>query len=416
MRILIGGIVLALLLPRVAIQCLSAMYRQRKIHIYSVEYAGLDLRRTQHRILMINNRPLADVDLWLHYLKGNLNLIGPNKMEFNEALSLDTSERRRFNVAPGIISPHQIKRHSGIAYKPERETSVAFANNASLFRRTQLITIWLIQMLLGSNRAKLKTCSTFTLFGVALKNVAMSDAVDAVMQSLQKRNRSKKISKFAFVNADCGNHFYNDHGYRKILNEFDEVYPDGVGVKMAARMQGLALKEKVNGTDMFPLLCEQLQRQDKSLYLCGASKKVVRKLAENLLDEYPELRIAGYSDGYSYSQKPSELCAKINSSGADLLLVAMGAPRQERWISANETMLEVEAVMGVGGLFDFYSGEVPRAPVWFRELSIEWVWRLIQQPKDKLRRYLIGNPLFLFRSAYSTLTNRSFDALVGSSS
>jgi len=79
-------------------------------------------------------------------------------------------------------------------------------------------------------------------------------------------------------------------------------------------------------------------------------------------------------------------------------------------------MLEVEAVMGVGGLFDFYSGEVPRAPVWFRELSIEWVWRLIQQPKDKLRRYLIGNPLFLFRSAYSTLTNRSFDALVGSSS
>jgi len=414
MRILIGGIVLALLLPKVAIQCLSAMYRQRKIHIYSIKYAGLGLKKTQHRILMINNRPLADVDTWLQYFRGNLNLVGPDKIEFNEALSLTRNERRRFEVAPGIISPHNIKRNSGIAYKSERETSVEFVDNASSLRRIQLITIWAIQTLVGSNRSGLETCSSFSLFGVTIKNVTMSEAVSAVMRSLRGGVQLKKVSKFAFVNADCGNHFYNDHGYREILNEFDEVYPDGVGVKMAARMQGLALKENVNGTDMFPLLCEELQQQGKSLYLCGASSKVVNKLADKLRNDYPRLQIAGYSDGYSYSQKPAELCAQINNSGADLLLVAMGAPRQERWINENAPALNIKAVIGVGGLFDFYSGEVSRAPVWFRELSIEWVWRLLQQPKDKLKRYILGNPLFLFRSAYSSLTNQSFDSLARS--
>lgn len=411
MRILIGGVVLMLLLPRMAIQCLSAMYRQKKINIYSMEYAGLGLERKQHRTLMINHRPLADVDSWLHYLKGNLNLVGPGKIEFNEATSLSASDGRRFNVAPGIISPYKIKRTSGIAYKAERDTSAEFAGNASGLRRLQLIIIWAIQSIVSSNRSELEDCSTFNLFGVNLKNGTMTEAVSTVMQSLLVKNGLKEMSKFAFVNADCGNHFYRDHGYREILNGFDEVYPDGVGVKMAARMQGLALKENVNGTDMFPLLCEQLQLQDKSLYLCGATKSVVSKLAKKLHVEFPKLRIAGYTDGYSYSQSPSELCAHINNSKADLLLVAMGAPRQERWINEHASMLEVKAVIGVGGLFDFYSGEVSRAPVWFRELSIEWVWRLVQQPKDKVKRYLIGNPLFLLRSAHSSLTNRSFGSL-----
>jgi len=108
--------------------------------------------------------------------------------------------------------------------------------------------------------------------------------------------------------------------------------------------------------------------------------------------------LAGFSDGFSCSNREQELRERINTSSADLLLVAMGAPRQERWMTENLPHLKVKAMMGVGGLFDFYSCEVSRAPIWLRELSLEWIWRLTVQPFDKGRRYLIGNPLFLARA------------------
>ena len=126
--------------------------------------------------------------------------------------------------------------------------------------------------------------------------------------------------------------------------------------------------------------------------------KVVRKLSS----EYPAIRIAGYQDGFSCFKKALDLPAQINSSGADIVFVAMGAPIQEQWIDNNSHRLNAKAVIGVGGLFDFYSEEVPRAPVWLRELSLEWVWRLAVQPRDKAKRYLIGNPLFLFRTLVAT--------------
>lgn len=416
MRSLLSGVVLIFMLPRVALQCLVAMYRQQKISIYLSEYAGLGMRKIQHRTLMVKNKPLSDLDSWLHYLKGNLDLIGPERLAFNQAQLLNSLERSRFSVAPGMISPYKIKRASGIAHRTERDIAVEFASNASRLRRIQLTVIYLIQSLFGSARTDLETPETFNLFGVTLNNVSMSNAVKTVVSSLTKEHGLTSVSKFAFVNADCGNHLYKDHNYKEILNGFKQVYPDGIGVKMAARMQGCALKENINGTDMFPLLCEELQSAGKSLYLYGATDTVIRKLVDKLDFDYPELKVAGYSDGYSYSNKPTELHARINNSGADLLLVAMGAPRQERWINDNISLLNVKAVMGVGGLFDFHSGEVSRAPIWLRELSLEWVWRVIQQPKDKFKRYVLGNPLFLARALHLSLSHDRFEPLAGAQS
>ncbi|MFT6407550.1 MAG: N-acetylglucosaminyldiphosphoundecaprenol N-acetyl-beta-D-mannosaminyltransferase [Arenicella sp.] len=413
MRILLSVVVLLFMLPKVATQCLSAMYRQKKIHIYSNEYLGLGMKCIQHRTFMINNCALSDFDSWLHYLKGNLDFIGPERLSMKESLLLTRNQRRRFDVAPGLISPYKIKRASGIAYKTEYDIAIEFVDGVSGLRRFQLALIWLVQALVGSTRSKMDTLPTFNLFGVMLNNVSMADAIKSVMNSLNKDRLAKDASKFAFVNADCGNNFFNDPGYKQILNGFDQVYPDGIGVKIAARMQGCSLKENVNGTDMFPLLCEQLQARGKSLYLHGASAEAVKKLVDNLRASYPSLDISGYSDGYSYANKPEALRNRINQSQADLLLIALGAPRQERWIEENSCKLDVAAVIGVGGLFDFYSGEVSRAPEWLRELSMEWVWRLVQQPKDKLHRYLIGNPLFLVRSIRQSLSNQSYAPVVG---
>ncbi len=416
MRILISTTVLMFMLPKVVIQVFCAMYRQQKIDVYLGEFVGRDMRKIQHRTLMVNNSPLGDIDSWLHYFKGNLDLTGPRRMQRAEAQSLNGEELKRFNVAPGIISPFEIKQASGIAHKTERDIAVEFTDNASSARRSQLIAVWIIQALLGSNRSKLVTPPVFNLFGVNISNTSMAKAVATIMASLGDEAITKKISKFAFVNADCGNQLCKDFSYKEVLNEFDEIYPDGVGVKMAARMQGYAMKENVNGTDLFPLLCEQLQAQGKRLYLHGASKKVVSKVVENLQSDYPNLIIAGYSDGYSYTNNPTELLARINHCNPDLLLVAMGAPAQERWIEDHSDTLNVKAAMGVGGLFDFYSGDISRAPEWLRELSLEWVWRLIQQPKDKVKRYIVGNPLFLARAWQASLNKSSFDPITGGAS
>ncbi|MCL4126857.1 UNVERIFIED_CONTAM: hypothetical protein GTU68_002143 [Idotea baltica] len=215
--------------------------------------------------------------------------------------------------------------------------------------------------------------------------------------SVHSEAQKKGAATFAFVNADCANQYFVNDDYRDLLNGFSSVFADGIGVKIAARMSGLGLRENVNGTDMFPLLCEQLNKESKRVFLLGAKQSVIEKVAKKLAREYPNIVIADYVDGYSYKDEQLALRQRINRAEADMLFVAMGAPRQEYWMEANRFCVNVPVMIGVGGLFDFYSESVSRAPEWLRELSLEWVWRLAVQPLDKGKRYLVGNPLFLAR-------------------
>lgn len=110
------------------------------------------------------------------------------------------------------------------------------------------------------------------------------------------------------------------------------------------------------------------------------------------------MRIAGSHHGYFKAEDNAQIIAQINQSGADICLVAMGSPVQEQWLLDHANQLQCATALAVGGLFDFYSGKIPRAPRWLRELGFEWVWRLIQEPGTKFKRYVIGNPVFLFRT------------------
>lgn len=112
---------------------------------------------------------------------------------------------------------------------------------------------------------------------------------------------------------------------------------------------------------------------------------------------FGNLKIAGTSSGYFAASEEPALIEQINRSGAAILLVGLGAPRQDVWIANNLTRLRPAVKIGVGGLFDFYSERISRAPQWIREIGMEWLWRLIMEPRRMWRRYLIGNPLFLFR-------------------
>lgn len=399
MRLIIGITMLSVLLPRFALNCLSGLYRHKKISIYTKAYAGQNFEKFEHRTITVANKALGDIDTWLLYIQGKIDLVGPHPMSFESALRVDKETDLRHRIRPGVISPTQVKQASGIAHASKTELANDFAKNASLLRRTQILAIWMIQKLISPRTRRLYCPPAFKLMGVTIDNLTMKSAVTKIINNLDDSHSSPTISKYAFVNADCINKARSHPQYKNTLNQFDTVFADGIGIKLAARWQGLGVSENVNGTDMFPLLCSELEKQKKSLYLLGGTRAVVEKVVSKLNQEYPTLNIAGFNDGYQYNQNAPALHQLINQSNADLLLVAMGAPQQEQWILDNQEHINVSGAIGVGGLFDFYSEKVSRAPEWIRELSLEWVWRLAAQPLDKGKRYLIGNPIFLFNAA-----------------
>lgn len=398
MRLIIGIAMLSVLLPKFAVKCLLGLYRRKKISIYTRAYSGHNFEKIEHRTITVANRALSDIDTWLLYIQGKLDLVGPRPISFDTALRVDKEKDQRHRIRPGIISPAQVKQASGIAHASEVELSNDFARNASMLRRTQIFTIWALQKLFSSRAPRLYYPHAFELMGVTIANLTMKSAVAKIVNSLGNSHNAAEVRKYAFVNADCVNKYRSQPQYKDTLNQFDSVFADGIGIKLAARWQGVGVSENVNGTDMFPLLCHELENQKKSVYLLGGTQSVVEKVASKLNHEYPNLLVAGFSNGFQHKHDSSALHQLINQSEADLLLVAMGAPQQEHWILNNQEHINVSAAIGVGGLFDFYSEKVSRAPEWVRELSLEWVWRLAAQPLDKGKRYLIGNPIFLFNA------------------
>ena len=233
-----------------------------------------------------------------------------------------------------------------------------------------------------------------TLFGLQVANISMDNALGWI----SRRVRTRQKTLLNFVNAHCLNTSCKNAEYRHVLKQSSRLLPDGSGVKLALRFQGIALQENLNGTDLFPRLCREAAEQGMSLYLLGAGPGVAAQAAANMVKRYPQLKIAGTRDGFFTAAQEDEVIATINRSGADILLVAMGVPRQELWLAWHLDKLNTAVNMGVGGLFDFYSERISRAPLWLRNSGMEWVWRLLQEPGRMWRRYIIGNPEFVIRA------------------
>lgn len=228
-----------------------------------------------------------------------------------------------------------------------------------------------------------------TVFGIHFSTRTMAGALEDIRAMIA----DGKKHTGAFINADALNQAFQNRRYANLLNEFDAVWPDGVGVAIAARHLLTPVRENVNGTDMLPHLC----RAGYRLYLLGAAPGVAERAAQCLTREYPGTRIAGWHDGFFPAEKTAEIVAAINAAKPDILLVAMGVPKQEFWIAEHRNELDCPLAMGVGGLFDFASHRIPRAPGWMRAWRLEWVYRLRQEPRRLFKRYVIGNPLFLYR-------------------
>jgi len=236
------------------------------------------------------------------------------------------------------------------------------------------------------------TSTDAAVFGIPFDNTNMSDAVNWVCGTHADKNYCQ-IGYF--LNANSINLAAGQTSLRKVLSQSNKNFVDGSGMRLAARHAGIDLADNLNGTDMLPALCKKAIETGSALFLLGSKEGIAEKAGKALQARFEGLDIRGTHHGYFKSD--DEIIERINNSGATILLVALGSPRQEEWLARNRHRLDCRCALAVGGLLDFYSGAIPRAPLWMRELGLEWVWRLMQEPKAKFNRYVIGNPIFLFR-------------------
>jgi N-acetylglucosaminyldiphosphoundecaprenol N-acetyl-beta-D-mannosaminyltransferase len=173
------------------------------------------------------------------------------------------------------------------------------------------------------------------------------------------------------------------------------VTADGMSVVWAARWLGKRLKERVTGIDLFERLVAQAAARGWSVFFFGARDESVYGVVERFTREHPGLRVAGWRNGYFDPTESDAVAEAIRRSGADVLFVAMGSPAQEYWIAANLEHTGARFAMGVGGSFDHLSGRKPRAPLWMQRAGLEWLHRLLREPRRLWRRYLLGNARFI---------------------
>jgi N-acetylglucosaminyldiphosphoundecaprenol N-acetyl-beta-D-mannosaminyltransferase len=187
--------------------------------------------------------------------------------------------------------------------------------------------------------------------------------------------------------------------FARVLAAADLATPDGFGLMLVAQMRGTPLRERVTGVVLVQRLAEAAAHRGWRIFLLGAAPSVAERAAAQLQSTYPGLQIAGC---YSGSPKPEDepsIQARIQSAKPDILLVAYGHPRQDLWIARNQPVLKVPIAIGVGGTFDYLAGIVPLAPIWMRQLGLEWLFRLIQQPQ-RWRRIMDAVPIFLWHTLW----------------
>ncbi len=322
---------------------------------------------------------------------GNINFVG------NSFLYQNISDIESLNLIskyghPGIFNLWFIRESTKIAHEGLKITELEYLATKSFKRDLSIIIKTFPALMYRSSENNYH--EKLNIFDLEFDNITMKQGIDIIEETID----SNKKKTFFFVNPDCLNKLYKDKEYFSILEKADYVFPDGIGISIACNILKTPLLENVNGTDMLPYLCELSEKKNYSMFLFGAKPTVAEKMKKKLEEKFPKLKVVGTRNGYfDWNKDSDKIVAEINASQANILLVAFGVPLQEKWINENLPKLKSQVLMGVGGLFDFYSGEMNRAPKWMREIGLEWLFRLMKEPKRMWKRYIIGNPLFIYR-------------------
>lgn len=234
------------------------------------------------------------------------------------------------------------------------------------------------------------------------------DAVEAeVLDAIEQRQKKHLV----FVNALKTFEIERDPRMAEALEGADYILADGVPVLWASRMLGRPLPGRVNGTDLFERLLLRAEERGKSVFLLGARQENLDALVEALKKRLPTLKIAGTRNGYFSDMEDDEVIDLINQSNADILFLGFSSPKKELWAYKNKGKITVPIIQGVGGSFDVVAGIIPRAPRWMQRWGLEWLDRVIKEPRRMFFRYLRSNTSFVllvarcwFRERFSKIT------------
>ena len=209
------------------------------------------------------------------------------------------------------------------------------------------------------------------------------------------------------VNTHTLNLAAKDPEYHRTLREADLVLNDGKGVIVAGRMKGVKFPADLNGNFFTPRLLERAAERGWPTFLLGAKPGVADHAAARLEAHFPGIDICGTRDGYFSPDEEETVVKEINAAGTGLLLVGMGNPLQEKWLARCLGDTGARVGVGVGAFVDFTAGEIQRAPRWMNPQGLEWVYRLVREPRRMWNRYLVGNPTFLARAARDAYKSRA---------
>ncbi len=223
-------------------------------------------------------------------------------------------------------------------------------------------------------------------FGSRMHPWTMRQTVDEIMRRL----KVGQFTQHVVVNVAKIVNMRKDKALYDSVVSCDVVNIDGMGVVWGARFLGVDVPERVAGVDLFHRLLAMSAREGFSVYLLGAKENIVAATAHKVLALYPGLKVAGYHHGYFWDDEAG-MVEKIRTSGAQLLFVAITSPKKENFINRWRDQLGVTFVMGVGGTFDVVAGKVKRAPLWMQNWGLEWLYRVIQEPRRMWKRYSITN-------------------------
>lgn len=237
-----------------------------------------------------------------------------------------------------------------------------------------------------------KRYSIITLYNLKINNITLNKLIYQLKNIL---NQDLKCQRISFVNAECINISLKDSEYCRILNASCLTLPDGSGIRLAARYgKNQHIINNLNGTDLFLPLLALAEKEQASVYFLGAKPGTTDKVCEWVRKLFPALIISGHHHGYVDNW--ASILADINRSQANILFVGLGAPQQEKWLERYQDSLSCKVAFGVGGLFDYYGGNVKRAPLGLRNMGMEWMYRFYQEPFRLGKRYTQGNVKFLY--------------------
>lgn len=231
-----------------------------------------------------------------------------------------------------------------------------------------------------------------SFFNIRLDVLSRAEA----LEQCRKYLTGARCHTVCFLNAHCFNIAQRDADYAEVINQADLLLNDGIGVKLASRLAGIKVQDNLNGTDLIPEILRQAAAQDAPVFLLGGKDGIAEDAAANIRSRLPGLRVVGTRSGFFTAEEEPEVAEAITRSGARLLILGMGVPRQELWAARNtERLGAVRLVVSGGAILDFLSGTIPRAPAWMRRLNLEWLFRLCLEPGRMWRRYILGSFVLL---------------------